>query len=232
MEGIPLPPPWKEHFSESGELLYVNEVTNEQSAEFPLLKISKFISENEFSEDNFDSSLYKKSVDNFTFNSFIEFRCQWQEKNVQGDTLRYNLFLRYFNHDEHFEIKFDTIDGIWAYSYLEGSYGPISKYDLFVGAKIKLFGRNLTIQNASASFCRWIDDTAIQMKERRLFLQNKIENIGVKAVVPREMNQVTRNIIRDSDKAGGRTNLRKLYIEISLLEKQLCDNGFVNLLRV
>ena len=94
---------------------------------------------------------------------------QWQEKNVQGDTLRYNLFLRYFNHDGHFEIKFDTIVGVWAYSYLEGSYGPISKYDLFIGAKIKLFGRSLTIQNASASFCKWIDDMAIQMKERRLF---------------------------------------------------------------
>jgi hypothetical protein len=232
MESIPLPPPWKEVILDSGGVLYINEVTNEEMSEHPLTRISGYISKNNVINDNFDDSSRNNSVNSLLHDKFIEFRCHWQEKNVQGDTLLYNLYLRYFKYDGHFEIKFNKIDGAWAYSYLEGSYGPINEYDLFIGGKIKLFGRNLTIQYASASFCRWIDETANEMKKKRLFLQTKLENIGVKAVVPREMTQITRNITRDSNQIGGHTNLRKLYIEISLLEKQLCDNGFVNLLKV
>jgi hypothetical protein len=58
------------------------------------------------------------------------------------------MIIRYFE-DERTLVRFDGVEGDWQYSVLEGLYGPVTLLDLFIGSKVKIFGRSLAITTAS-----------------------------------------------------------------------------------
>eukprot|EP01041_Mallomonas_annulata_P009922 gene9922-20631_t len=233
LQGIPIPPPWRELSTNSG-MVYLNEITGEESNDHPLTKIIHIYRPNSTNEMDPETQIgildddiaVVSEVPIVDVNNVSEFRCFWQESDLLGKILFFGMTMRYFIDDNHIEIMFDGVDGGWIYSYLEGSHGPISRYDLFVGAKVKLFGRCLTIRSCTASAAEWIDMTAKEMRARRTWLQSKIESIGVTAVIPRAPPTVTRHITRET-KNGGKENLRKLDSELMKLEQQLSDIGLV-----
>lgn len=88
------------------------------------------------------------------------------------------------------QIIFDGVDGEWLFTVLEGPYGPIDRYDLFIGAKIKIFGRHLTISSANASVCHWIDQQGRKLEKKITWIQEKIEKVGAVPIIRREAPKV------------------------------------------
>ncbi len=154
---------------------------------------------------------------------YIDFRCFWKETGLFG-TSSHEVIIRYFLQDGSTRVKFEGVTGEWLLTVLEGPYGPVDRYDLFIGAKIKLFGRSLTIAAANASVCHWIDVRGKELKKLVMWFQNKIETVGAIPVIRRIAPTVTRYIVR-SNKAEGHQNLRKLKIDIAKLGEQLADLG-------
>jgi len=224
VEYIPVPPPWREISSSSG-ILYINEITREETDIHPLTEISAMF--NHFPEENeIVKELHQGDISEIkppTDYNFIEFRSNWLTNGIQ-----YGLSLRLYLNDEHIEIRFDGVDGEWVYSYLEGPYGPVTRHDLFIGAHLYLFGRKITITSCTCQAGDWIFKTASEMRKRITWLQSKIENVGAIPVVRRKPPVVVRDVVRDPN--PGRDDLRRLQREIARLGEQLADLGMSHLL--
>jgi len=179
---------------------------NNSERSWPALREESRIDQAEpFSEDEeipdvVDNNDDEAQVQNSS--KYVEFRCEWTETSPTGKFLPYCVLVRYFEEDQHVEIKFDGIEGEWAFTFLSGPYGPVERCDLFIGAQLTLFGRRLSISSANASVCLSIDHDAKKLKFRRAWLQQKIECIGAIPVVRRDPPSVTRHILRESKGAG------------------------------
>lgn len=163
---------------------------------------------------------------------YVEFRCNWKEKGLFGNTNAFSLLIRYFA-DGRTAIQFDGIDGKWEYSTLQGPYGPVDRYDLFVGSKIKIFGRHLTISSCNATVCHAIEMEGKKLMKKQHWLQSRIESVGGTPVVKRRQDAggtVIRNIERNS-KSYGSCNLRRLYNMNCKLKEQLVELGLIQLLQ-
>jgi hypothetical protein len=159
---------------------------------------------------------------------FVDFKCLWKETSLMGEINCYGLTIRFFE-DQQTMVRIDGIDGQWLFSALEGPHGPLTRYDLFIGAKVTVFGRHLTISSANASVCHWIEVEARKLEKRIAWLQSKIEEGGDTPCVRREPPKTIRHIQR-SAQPEGHSNLRKLCIDKSKLQNQLCDMGLGHLL--
>ena len=153
-----------------------------------------------------------------------DFRCEWKEScGVSGGIKSYGLRIRYFA-DQRTMIKIDGISGQWEATTLDGAYGPVNEYDLFIGAKIKVFGRHLTITSANASVCHEIEEKAQKLKKQISFMQNSIENVGAVPILRRAAPVQMRHVTRGA-KAEGHVNLRKLANDVSKLSEQMYNLG-------
>ena len=154
---------------------------------------------------------------------FTDFRCQWKESSLFGDCNSYGLRIRHFD-DQRTMVKIDGVDGEWTLTKLEGQYGPVDKYDLFVGGKVKVFGRWLTITSASASVCHGITVEAKRIAKMIAIMQSKVESVGSVPIIRRSVPTQVRHIVR-SAQPEGHENLRKLLIDATKLSEQLCNLG-------
>ncbi len=160
---------------------------------------------------------------------FSEFKCRWKEGSIAGNDKFFNVTLRFYHDSGRTAIKFDGLNAKWEYSALEGDYGPVTRYDLFIGATVKLFGRRLTIRTTTADTCHWMDQEAAFMEQQKLWLQEKISKSGNQPIIKREPHQQIQHVERISVTTGTR-NLRKIHTQICKLKEQLCDVGLGHLL--
>jgi hypothetical protein len=152
-----------------------------------------------------------------------DFRCLWKELGLFGNVNSYGLTIRYFE-DGQTVIKFDGLDGQWVFSQLQGNHGPIERYDLFVGAKVRVFGRHLTISSTNASTCQWIDEEGKRLLKRQDWLQSKIEAVGGVPVVRRnEPIGVKCNFTKKAN--SGNADLRRIFTENTKLMEQFSALG-------
>jgi len=233
---IPLPPPWRRS-PETG--FYVNEITGQSTPEHPaegFLRLRQQQgSPREPEEEDGDgdgpgrpwggelvtTTQPSQQHQQRKLKSW-DFRCLWKELGLFGNVNSYGLTLRYFE-DGTTEVRFDGLDGQWVFSQLEGTHGPIERYDLFVGAKIRVFGRHLTISSTSASTCQWIDDEGKRLLKRQDFLQQKIESVGAVPVVRR--NEPIGIKCHFAKRPSGGADLRRIYMENAKLTEQLAGLG-------
>lgn len=155
---------------------------------------------------------------------YNDFHCHWKELGLFGDINSYGLTIRYNIEDGSSVVKFDGVDAKWYMNVLEGPYGPIERWDLFIGAKVRIFGRHLSITSANASVCHWNDVQAKKLMKKQEWLRQKIESVGAVPVVRRQVPVSIKNIVRAS-KAEGRTDLRRLFNENTKLYEQLTKLG-------
>ena len=146
-----------------------------------------------------------------------------------GDINSYCLTIRYNIDDGSSIVKFDGVDAKWYMNVLEGPYGPIERWDLFIGAKVRIFGRHLSITSANASVCHWNDVQAKKLMKKQELLRQKIESVGAIPIVRRQVPVCIKNIVRAS-KAEGRTDLRRLFNENAKLYEQLTKLGLAHTL--
>ena len=158
--------------------------------------------------------------------SNLQFRCTWKELGLFGDRQVFGLTIMYSPEDQKTLVNFDGIDNAsWQYSSLEGPHGPCNRYDLFIGSRIKLLGRTLTISSASTAACHWIDREYVKLLKQQDYLITKVESVGSKPIVMRPQNQPMLNIKRDEKGSGGRCDLRKVVNENARLGEQLASLG-------
>lgn len=155
---------------------------------------------------------------------YSDFDCKWKECSAGTKDRYYSVTLRYFNDSGRMAVRFTGLSAVWKYSTLQGVYGPLTRYDLFIGAQITLFSRHLTVKTTTANVCHWIDNEAELLERQRLWLQEKISSSGVVPVVRKEPHLQLRHVERLTSTTGTK-NLRKIHIQVCKLREQLCDLG-------
>ena len=240
MNGIEafLPPHW---INDEDGLLFINAVTGEKTDVHPLYRYhelrNQFIIEQavpsetqHFTEDvnanipNIDdifSDQNKKEA-------FFDYHCQWSERDPTGKVKSYGLSIRFIS-NEKIMVKLDGIDAEWIYSSLLGPSGPLERCDLFIGAKVKVFGRHLTISSASLAAVQWIEKEADKIEKKTEDYRNRILSMGVTPCVKKMPPSTIRNITR-STRITGQRDLRVLRNSLSKLGEQLANLGFSHLL--
>lgn len=203
---LPLPPPWVALPNNDG---FLNEITKEQTKVHPFQRYVSSRRDLKAPEEDIDCERPYYAVELDVSNTSLiereqpsnamtlisggaprkqqkhwDFRCIWKELGLFGNVNSYGLTIRFFE-DGQTVVNFDGLDGKWHFSQLEGSHGPIERYDLFVGAKIRVFGRHLTISATNASTCQWIDEEGKRLLKKQEWLQSKIESVGAVPVVRR-----------------------------------------------
>lgn len=243
---LPVPPPWTAVAceGEGGEPIvkYVHDVSKEEIFEHPLVRLQRRQESRqklEVGAGAADESLERttEGTDRLPIpevdagedagdepGEFSDFNCKWKESSIGEKDRYYTLILRYYNESGRAAVKFVGLSGAWKYSLLQGPYGPITRYDLFIGAQITLFGRHLTIRATSANVCHWIDEEAALLEKQRLWLQDKISSTGIVPVVRKEPHKQLHHVERLTSTTGTK-NLRKIHIQICKLREQLCDLG-------
>ena len=152
-----------------------------------------------------------------------DFRCMWKELGLFGNVNSYGLTIRYYE-DGQTVVNFDGLDGRWHFSQLDGPHGPLDRYDLFVGAKIRIFGRHLTIAATSASTCQWIDEEGKRLLKRQDWLQSKIESVGAVPAVRRPTPTGIKGHFGKKANSGN-ADLRRISEQNKKLAEQLACLG-------
>mmetsp|Transcript_10870 Transcript_10870/g.16555 ORF Transcript_10870/g.16555 Transcript_10870/m.16555 type:complete len:242 (+) Transcript_10870:62-787(+) len=230
---FPLPPPWRSE-TVNDSPVYINDVTGEETSVHPLEQYLSSFETKEVSNGVCTLSSTKESGKSSaqpaaTGDDCLAFRCEWKELGLNGNVLSYGMNLCYFPGDKHFEITFDGVHASWVFSKIDGPYGPLDEDDLFLGAKVKVFDRHLTISTANAHICHMIDRKEKLLKKRRAWLQEKIETIGAIPVVKRNVQSAIKHISR-ADQKPGTANLRRLQNEISRLTEQMGELGLSHMI--
>eukprot|EP01038_Epipyxis_sp_PR26KG_P006263 gene6263-8624_t len=178
-----------------------------------------------FSRADLDLSIHNASNNpQSTIKYEFEYYCKWSERDAEGKALIYGLTISYTDNEETQQktmIKFDGVQGEWIYSALKGPYGAITKHDLFIGAKLKIFGRNISICAMNRKAQAWVEKEIKKLEKKKLLFQNKIESVGLNPVIRKREVEVTRNITREQKPV----DLRKLLNDIAKLGDQLLSLG-------
>lgn len=151
------------------------------------------------------------------------YKCQWNERDCFGKVSLYGLTIRYYE-DNSTLIKFDGIQGEWFYSSLQGDYGPITHHDLYIGAKINIFGRHLTISSANGAAIQWSEKEYKRLMAQQQAYHNKILSVRETPCIRLKEPKAVRNITRD-DKSAANVDLRKVLIDNAKLGEQLVNLG-------
>lgn len=237
-EAVPLPPPWR--LLASGQ--YANEITGEESNAHPFLRLiagdNKSAAPEE--EDGQSGTPGRPYLGSDTVAvapasaagkpqklKHWDFRCTWKELGLFGNVNSYGLTVRYYE-DGQTVVNFDGLDGRWHFSQLDGPHGPLDRYDLFVGAKIQIFGRHLTIAATNASTCQWIDEEGRRLLKRQDWLQSKIESVGAVPVVRRPTpTGIKGNFGKKAN--SGNADLRRISNDNKKLGEQLAGLGMARI---
>lgn len=156
---------------------------------------------------------------------FYEYHCQWTERDLFGKVNLYGLTLRFYDEQQKTVIRFDGLVGEWVYSVIQGPYGPLEHIDFFIGAKITVFGRHLTISSASGSAIRWIEKERKRLDKQQEMFREKIMAVGKVPCVKGKQTDIVRHITRGADTLPGHTDLRKLLTYNARLGAQLASLG-------
>jgi len=156
---------------------------------------------------------------------FYEYHCQWTERDLFGKVNLYGLTLRYYEESHKTVIRFDGIVGDWVYSMIQGPYGPLEHKDFFVGAKITVFGRHLTISSASGTAIRWIERERKRLEKQQEMFREKIMAVGKVPCVKGKPTDIVRHITRGAPIEPGHADLRKISMINARLGEQLASLG-------
>jgi hypothetical protein len=138
----------------------------------------------------------------------------------------YGLTIRFLA-DNSTLVRFDGIDASWTFTALKGPYGVLEKYDLFVGSKISLFGRHLTISSANGAACRWIRQEKTRLEKQQAEFRRRIESVGQTPCVRKREKETAQSIARTL-KGDEYTNLRFLLKDSARLGEQLAKLGLAS----
>jgi hypothetical protein len=184
--------------------------------------------ENQNLRDELDAILQQsseeKNLKETSKNVRYEYHCQWNERDLSGKVSLFGLGIRYHEATGETSIRFDGINGEWSFVSLKGPYGCLDRYDLFIGAKLEVFGRHLTISSANAAACKWNEQESQRLLKQQEQFRKKIENIGDVPCIRRKTLNSTGQIQRGVANYG-KHNLRMILKDNAKLGEQLYKLG-------
>jgi len=122
----------------------------------------------------------------------LSFRSWWSEAGAYGLSKR-NIDI-YFNiKHNNFQVVLDNADKIYTISHIQGKDGPLSVWDLHVGAKIDILGRKTTLMQANLATSEWLEYKA-----------KWLTNIRKK--LSKELMKYDKTFAGDHDPTDGRVN--------------------------
>lgn len=153
-----------------------------------------------------------------------DYHCQWNERDLSGKVSLFGLSIRFHEASGETSVRFDGINGEWSFVSLKGPYGCLDRYDLFIGAKIEVFGRHLTISSANATACKWNEQESQRLMKQQEQFRKKIESIGDVPHIRRRTLNSTGHIQRGVANYG-KHNLRMILKDNAKLGEQLYQLG-------
>ena len=238
-DDFPPPPPWTREFV-NGRYIYINDETKEETDLHPMQRVSDnmlfTVTDNDgfYNEGENQYPVFGEQAEtpsSLKGNRFPEFRCDWKELGLFGDRQCFGLTIQLSVPEFLTMVKFDGVDASFEFTVLDGPYGPVGRHDLFIGSRVKLLGRTLTISYANPLACQWIDKEYNKLVNMQNFLRSKIENIGAIPIVKRAYWEPLQVVPRGSKGIGGRCDLRKLLNENKKLGEQLAALGLGDCIR-
>ena len=106
-----------------------------------------------------------KDIEKLTYHSW------WREGTALG-LKRFTTTIEFDLNTYNFNVSFDDKhDPVTVSECKTNKYGPVAPWDLFIGAKIPLLGRNVTLMQGSKATCVWLDNHAKQLDNLRTALK-------------------------------------------------------------
>lgn len=146
----------------------------------------------------------------------LTFRSWWKD---YSDKIQNHLTLRYDLSSGSFRVSFERRDSRKDSSYVASTYasssatcrqGPVRAWNLFVGNRIKLFGRWTTLRQANGETTEWIDRHGRHLVRLRSDLERELRK---HVVVPKTKSPPFR--------VGGKTDLATLLGHVEELKRML-----------
>lgn len=177
----------------------------------------------------FDGHIRDKSL------PYADFYSSWRYVMPSGQHLTYRLTLRFYK-DLSAEMILHNIEGAqYHLDYIDGLYGQTTRLDLFIGATVKLFGRNIVIKAASNRVCDEIEVAAKFLLRKQTWLLSKMRSLGIHPKIRQRM-ELTKSFcelnagIDKNKRRAGQINLRGIVKENMILCEQLTSLGYAHLI--
>ena len=146
----------------------------------------------------------------------------------QGMGVRRQVKLHYLSKLGSFQLFAENVRVALTLTIEHADGTPVSPYELFVGAKLDVLGRSMTLRAASAQTISWIDAEAKRLLRRRESLCDQVikfkdlhkalESVGIAQLY---LNRDLSSTKQASLPNGGKANLHQLHTEVSALEELL-----------
>eukprot|EP00949_MAST-11_sp_MAST-11-sp1_P000537 g537.t1 len=167
---------------------------------------------------SFASTLRRQSSSSSSRISVLKFKSWWLETVAAIDSEKINE-KRYV--DVHFmmdtgnvQVILDKSDKIYTLSHIQGRAGPLECWDLFVGARIDVLGRQTTLMQASSATVDWLDAHAKRLSTVVTKLEKELAKYDTKMSKSLRKGRIAGSATRDRVEKRGSTSLRKLLVRI------------------
>lgn len=158
---------------------------------------------------------------NITELEVLSFRSWWSEAGAYGLSKR-NIDI-YFNiKHNNFQVVLDNADKIYTISHIQGKEGPLTVWDLHVGAKIDILGRKTTLMQANLATSEWLEYKAKWLTNIRKKLSKELMKYDKKFAGDHDPTDGRVDSGRVVKKKGGQC-LRNLQREIKKLKIRLSE---------
>ena len=109
----------------------------------------------------------------------LNFLSWWHETTAKG-SVRRDLRLSYDTTDGSVTLGLDKKTAtLYRLSHLEGRYGPVGPFDLYVGAALEVLGRRLTLkQTADLATKTWVEAEAARLRRVQERLLDELRTYG------------------------------------------------------
>jgi hypothetical protein len=187
---LPIPPPWRIIVDDEreGKLVFVNDVTGEVSQNHPFLKeIDQITAIRRSLEEKTRVSEFYDDKNNLDRDSGVQLRrgrpsadftCTWKHIPPVGKAINYSLTIHFYP-DESAKVVIHNVEGAkYELTHIDGVFGNVTRLDLFIGATIKLFGRNMTISGTSVHIANEIEAVAKVLQRKNAWIISKLQGLG------------------------------------------------------
>lgn len=224
---IPLPPPFRKITlrdkitNKTTGYQFYNECTQEILNNHPLEHLINMSSEDS-NYLHYNDPISKNRINNDINVKKAIFYSKWKNKCKSGAVENFSLQIHFYQSNAAI-IHFDGISGSYYIDeWLNESGFPITRYDLFIGNKVPLFGTNIGITGASSSVCEEIESAFNTLIAKQNWLIEKIKVSGNSV-----LKSLTSNYARSN--SVGSVNLPQIVDDNLKLSEQLIDIGMGHL---
>ena len=140
----------------------------------------------------------------------MRFTSWWNEH----DQKRF-IHINYYLDSEEFEVNLDHDPNLYRVKSIRGKYGPVTCWDLHIGAVLNVFGKSVTLRQCDAETRKWIVSNC-----KRLFALKK----GLEAKLIKYEALPRATLVTTGNKPQSEVHLRQLVKAVDFLKRRLAHH--------